>query len=66
VGVLGTGWFSPQQLTEEFNWLDEHVKGIYGVDVVLHQKYEGMEETDPDELERKLWKQIPPMQLHCH
>jgi NAD(P)H-dependent flavin oxidoreductase YrpB (nitropropane dioxygenase family) len=57
--VLGAGWFSPEQLAEELNWLDDHVKGIYGVDVVIPQKYEGMEEVDPDALEHRLWKQIP-------
>ena len=59
MGVLGAGWFSPEQLAEELNWLDNHVKGIYGVDVVIPQKYEGMEEIDPDALEDRLWKQIP-------
>ena len=59
MGVLGAGWFSPEQLAEELDWLDDHVEGGYGVDVVIPQKYEGMDEVDPDELEAKLWKQIP-------
>jgi len=59
MGVLGAGWLSPEQLAEELNWLDEHVEGGYGVDVVIPQKYEGMDEVDPEALEAKLWKQIP-------
>jgi len=59
MGVLGAGWFSPEQLAEELNWLDDHVTGGYGVDIVIPQKYEGMEEIDPDALEHRLWKQIP-------
>jgi NAD(P)H-dependent flavin oxidoreductase YrpB (nitropropane dioxygenase family) len=59
MGVLGAGWFSPEQLAKELNWLDEHVEGGYGVDVVIPQKYEGMEEVDPEALEAKLWQQIP-------
>lgn len=43
MGVLGAGWLSPEQLAEELNWLDEHVEGGYGVDVVIPQKYEGMD-----------------------
>jgi len=59
MGVLGAGWFSPEQLAEELNWLDDHVTGGYGVDIIIPQKYEGMEEIDPDALEHRLWKQIP-------
>ena len=50
MGVLGAGWFSPEQLAEELNWLDERVEGGYGVDVVIPQKYEGMEEVDAEVL----------------
>ncbi|MFK7957562.1 MAG: nitronate monooxygenase [Lysobacterales bacterium] len=59
MGVLGAGWLSPEQLAKELNWLDEHVEGGYGVDIVIPQKYEGMDETDPQTLETNLWKQIP-------
>lgn len=60
MGVLGAGWMSTEQLIEEVNWLDNHVGDCgYGVDVVIPQKYEGMDETDPRALEAKLWKQIP-------
>jgi hypothetical protein len=42
-GWNGSGWLSPEQLAEELNWLDERVEGGYGVDVVIPQKYEGMD-----------------------
>ena len=59
MGVLGASWLSAEQLAEELNWLDEHVERSYGVDVVIPQKYEGMDESDADVLEKKLWEQIP-------
>jgi NAD(P)H-dependent flavin oxidoreductase YrpB (nitropropane dioxygenase family) len=59
MGVLGAGWLSAEQLAAELNWLDEHVERSYGVDVVIPQKYEGMDEIDPHVLEEKLWEQIP-------
>lgn len=59
MGVLGAGWLSPEQLAEELNWLDQHVERSYGVDVVIPQKYEGMDEVDADVLEARLRKQIP-------
>lgn len=59
MGVLGAGWLSAEQLAEELNWLDDHVERSYGVDVVIPQKYEGMDEVDPDVLEKKLSTQIP-------
>jgi NAD(P)H-dependent flavin oxidoreductase YrpB (nitropropane dioxygenase family) len=59
LGVLGAGWLSAEQLAEELNWLDDHVERSYGVDVVIPQKYEGMDEVDPDVLEKKLSTQIP-------
>jgi hypothetical protein len=43
VAGVSTGWLSPEQLAEELNWLDERVEGGYGVDVVIPQKYEGMD-----------------------
>ena len=59
MGVLGAGWLSLEQLIEELNWLDEHVERSYGVDVVIPQKYEGMDEVDPEALEADLWTKIP-------
>jgi NAD(P)H-dependent flavin oxidoreductase YrpB (nitropropane dioxygenase family) len=51
MGVLGAGWLSPEQLAEELNWLDERVEGGYGVDVVIPQKYEGMDEIPGEHVE---------------
>jgi NAD(P)H-dependent flavin oxidoreductase YrpB (nitropropane dioxygenase family) len=60
MGVLGAGWMTPEQLQEELNWIDDHVgDNLYGVDIVIPQKYEGMDENDPVALEEKLWKMIP-------
>lgn len=64
MGVLGAGWMTPEQLHEELNWIDEHVgDNPYGVDIVIPQKYEGMDESDPKALEEKLWKMIPAQHI---
>jgi NAD(P)H-dependent flavin oxidoreductase YrpB (nitropropane dioxygenase family) len=43
LGVLGAVGFSPEQLKEELDWIDEHIGDhIYGVDIVIPEKYEGM------------------------
>ncbi len=60
IGVLGAVGFTADQLKEELNWIDAHIGDhIYGVDVAIPQKYEGMEETDPDELVKMLKAAIP-------
>jgi len=60
-GVLGAVGFSPEQLDIECRWIDEHVGGKpYGVDLVIPQKYEGMDEMDPTKLEEQLRAAIPP------
>jgi NAD(P)H-dependent flavin oxidoreductase YrpB (nitropropane dioxygenase family) len=60
-GVLGAIGFSPEQLEVELRWIDEHVGGKpYGVDVIIPQKYEGMEERDAEALRRLLSSRIPP------
>ena len=61
LGVLGAVGFSPEQLAVELEWLDEHVADgkTYGVDVVIPEKYEGMDELDPEELERDLAEMVP-------
>ena len=60
IGVLGAVGFSPAQLKEELDWIDEHIGDKpYGVDIVIPQKYEGMGDTSPDELEEQLWKMVP-------
>ena len=51
-GVLGAVGFSPEQLEIELDWIDEHIGDQpYGVDIVIPNKYEGMDEHVPDELE---------------
>lgn len=58
-GVLGAVGFSADQLRVELDWLDEHVTGGYGVDIVIPGKYVGMGEMDVDKLEAMLQAQIP-------
>src|SRR5580692_10697958 len=58
-GVLGAIGFSPEELEIELNWLDEHVEGVYGVDIVIPGKYEGMGELDPVKLEAQLTSMVP-------
>ena len=60
-GVLGAVTHSPEQLERELKWIDEHIGDRpYGVDIVIPQKYEGMGDMSPEELEAQLWKMIPP------
>ena len=60
IGVLGAVGFTRDQLREELDWIDAHIgEGIYGVDVAIPQKYEGMEETDPEQLVKMLQDAIP-------
>ena len=60
IGVLGAVGFTADQLKEELDWIDAHIGDhIYGVDVAIPQRYEGMEETDPDELVKMLNDAIP-------
>ena len=59
-GVLGAVGFSEQELQKELDWIDSHIGDRpYGVDVVIPQKYEGMEEMDPDVLEQNMHSMIP-------
>ena len=62
LGVLGALAFTPEQLEIELNWLDEHVgpDGVYGVDIVIPSKYEGMnEDLTEQELADMLAKMVP-------
>ena len=44
IGVLGAVGYSPEQLKEELDWIDAHIGDYpYGVDTVIPQKYEGMD-----------------------
>ena len=60
IGVLGAVGYSPEQLKEELDWIDQHIGNYsYGVDSVIPQKYEGMDEKDPEILLEQLQKMIP-------
>jgi NAD(P)H-dependent flavin oxidoreductase YrpB (nitropropane dioxygenase family) len=60
IGVLGAVGFSPAQLKEELDWIDEHIGDhIYGVDTAIPQKYEGMDETSAEDLVAMLQAAIP-------
>ena len=60
IGVLGAVGFSAEELKEELDWIDEHIGDKpYGVDIVIPQKYEGMGDMSPEELEEQLWKMVP-------
>lgn len=60
IGVLGAVGFSPAQLKEELDWIDEHIGDhIYGVDTAIPQRYEGMDKTTPEELVAMLQDAIP-------
>ena len=60
MGVLGAGWMSADTLAAELDWIDEQVgEHAYGVDVVIPERYEGMDETDAEALEGHLRSRIP-------
>ncbi|MBF6328192.1 NAD(P)H-dependent flavin oxidoreductase [Nocardia transvalensis] len=61
LGVLGAVGFTAEQLEVELAWLDEHVHGVYGVDLVIPSKYEGkgLDGLSPQELEAELAKLVP-------
>jgi len=60
LGVLGAVGFTPEQLEVELDWIDEHIGDhVYGVDIVIPGKYEGMGATDADKLEEELKALIP-------
>ena len=60
-GVLGAVGFSPEQLEIELNWIDEHIGDhTYGVDIVVPNKYEGMDaDMSGDELAEMLRTMVP-------
>ena len=60
-GVLGAVGFSPEQLEIELNWIDEHIGDhTYGVDIVIPNKYEGMNADMPaDDLKKMLQEMVP-------
>ncbi|BBY66977.1 nitronate monooxygenase [Mycolicibacterium helvum] len=61
-GVLGAVGFSPEQLEIELKWIDENIGDhTYGVDIVIPNKYEGMDSTDlsPEVLKKTLNDLVP-------
>jgi len=60
-GVLGAVGFSPEQLEVELNWIDEHIGDRpYGVDIVIPNKYEGMDaDMSTDDLTKMLQDMVP-------
>src|SRR6478672_9821054 len=60
-GVLGAVGFSPEQLEIELNWIDEHIGDhTYGVDIVIPNKYEGMNADMPAEDLKKMLQEMVP------
>jgi NAD(P)H-dependent flavin oxidoreductase YrpB (nitropropane dioxygenase family) len=64
-GVLGAVGFSPEQLEIELNWIDEHIGDHpYGVDIVIPNKYEGMNaDMSADDLGDMLRTMVPTEHL---
>ena len=60
MGVLGAVGFTPEQLEVEMAWIDEHIGDRpYGIDIVIPQKYEGMDDMDPEHLSQTLREMVP-------
>lgn len=61
LGVLGAVGFTADELEVELAWLDDHVHGGYGVDLVIPSKYEGkgIDDLTPEQLEAKLAELVP-------
>src|SRR5690242_14149217 len=64
-GVLGAVGFTPEQLEIELNWIDAHIGDRpYGVDIVIPNKYEGMDANlSGEELADMLRKMVPQQHL---
>src|SRR6202012_969561 len=64
-GVLGAAGFTPEQLEIELNWIDENIGDHpYGVDIVIPNKYEGMDShLSAEELADTLRKMVPQEHL---
>jgi NAD(P)H-dependent flavin oxidoreductase YrpB (nitropropane dioxygenase family) len=64
-GVLGAVGYSPEELEIELRWIDEHIGDRpYGVDIVIPNKYEGMDANmSGDELAEMLRKMVPQENL---
>jgi NAD(P)H-dependent flavin oxidoreductase YrpB (nitropropane dioxygenase family) len=64
-GVLGAVGFTPDQLEVELNWIDEHIGDHpYGVDIVIPNKYEGMDaHQSSEQLTETLRSMVPQEHL---
>ena len=60
-GVLGAVGYTPEQLEIELKWIDENIGDHpYGVDIVIPNKYEGMDsDMSADELTKTLQDMVP-------
>ena len=60
-GVLGAVGFTPEQLEIELSWIDENIGDRpYGVDIVIPNKYEGMDsDMSGEDLAEMLRKMVP-------
>jgi NAD(P)H-dependent flavin oxidoreductase YrpB (nitropropane dioxygenase family) len=60
-GVLGAVGYTPDQLEIELKWIDENIGDHnYGVDIVIPNKYEGMDSNlSADELTKTLQDMVP-------
>ena len=60
LGVLGAVGFTAEQLKQELNWIDANIGDKpYGVDIVIPQKYEGMDAISPEDMLASLEAMIP-------
>ena len=64
-GVLGAVGFTPEELEIECGWIDDHIGDHpYGVDIVIPNKYEGMNtDVSGEELAEMLKKMVPQQHL---
>lgn len=64
-GVLGAVGFTPEQLEVELSWIDEHIGDRpYGVDIVIPDRYEGMDaDLTGEELAGMLRSMVPQQHL---
>jgi NAD(P)H-dependent flavin oxidoreductase YrpB (nitropropane dioxygenase family) len=65
LGVLGAVGFTPEQLQVELDWIDEHIGDHpYAVDIVIPNKYEGMDaDMGSDQLAETLRAMVPAAHL---
>jgi NAD(P)H-dependent flavin oxidoreductase YrpB (nitropropane dioxygenase family) len=64
-GVLGAVGFTPEQLEIELKWIDDNIGDhTYGVDIVIPNKYEGMDaDMSGEDLAEMLRKMVPQQHL---